>query len=66
MDNKTCYISVFYLGDRRREVKESKSDKLFYLKTHLSYLSYYKHNLKDIFLVFNLEEEHKSYLDALH
>ena len=65
MDNKTCYISVFYLGDRRREVKESKSDKLFYLKTHLSYLSYYKHNLKDIFLVFNLEEEHKSYLDAI-
>lgn len=65
MKNKTCYIAVFYLGERRREVEESKNDKLFYLKTHLAHLSYYSHNIDDIFLVFNLDKEHHSYIPEI-
>ena len=65
MSKKSCYIAVFWLGDRRKEVNENKKDKLFYLKNHLSYLSNYSHNLNDIFLVFNLEKEHEKYLPEI-
>ena len=66
MDNKTCYISVFYLGDRRKEMSESKLDKLFLLKTQIFHLSHYKHNLKEIFLVFNLDKEHECFIPEIN
>jgi hypothetical protein len=64
-ETKSCYIATFWLGDRRAGVKEAQVDRLYYLKTHLSHLSHYSHDLTDIYLVFNLEEEHHKYLPEI-
>lgn len=57
-DFKTCYIISFWLGDRRRKVKEFIDDNLYYLKCQLSILNNVKHNLTKIIFNFNVIPEH--------
>ena len=63
--NKSCLAIVFYLGKRRIVLEEQKNDNLFFLKQQLAHLSYFKHNLSEICLIFNLEESHKTYIDEV-
>ena len=64
-NNKSCLAIVFYLGKRRITLKEQADDNLFFLKQQLAHLSYFKHNLEEIFLIFNLEDNHKIYLNEI-
>ncbi len=54
---KVCYISNFYLGERRVEINPQKQDRLLYLKYQIITLSHYTHNLSKIIFNFNLREE---------
>lgn len=59
--DKTCYVVTFYLGERRKTVSQQKDDVLFFLKQQIAHLSYFKHNLKNIIFVFNVEKSHEKY-----
>jgi hypothetical protein len=59
---KVCYISNFYLGERRVEIIPQKQDRLLYLKHQIITLSQYTHNLSKIIFNFNLREEDISYI----
>ena len=64
-NNKSCLAVVFYLGERRISLDEQVDDNLFFLKQQLAHLSYFRHNLDEIFLIFNLDESHKEYIDEV-
>jgi hypothetical protein len=65
MKPRVCYISNFYLGERRVEIIPQKEDRLLYLKHQILTLSQYKHNLSKIFFNFNLREEDVSYINEI-
>lgn len=58
MNNKSCYIVTFYLGNRRNPIISYNDDKLAYLKLQIKTLSEYRHNLSKIIFNFNLPVEH--------
>jgi hypothetical protein len=62
---KVCYISNFYLGERRAEVTPHTEDRLLFFKHQILTLSQYKHNLTKIIFNFNLREEDISYLNTI-
>ena len=75
MENKTCYISVFYLGHRRIYQKPfdekygyklSSKDKFEHLHKQIAYLTKVEHNLNKIFFVFNLDLDHYSYIKDIN
>tara|TARA_R110002153_G_scaffold99875_1_gene235654 strand:- start:54 stop:995 length:942 start_codon:yes stop_codon:yes gene_type:complete len=75
MTEKTCYISVFYLGDRRINQKEIGKqfgyslilkDRFECLNKQITYLSKIEHNLNKIFFVFNLDLEHLAYINTIN
>ena len=75
MAEKTCYISVFYLGDRRINQKEvdenfgyslTSKDKFEHLHKQIAYLLKVEHNLNKIFFVFNLDSDHYPYIKDIN
>ena len=58
MNNNSCYIVTFYLGDRRNAIISYHEDRLMYLKLQIKTLSEYEHNLSKIVFNFNLPLEH--------
>lgn len=62
---KVCYISNFYLGERRVESLNQKQDRLLFLKHQIITLSQYKHNLSKIIFNFNLREEDIHYINEI-
>ena len=57
MNNKTCYIINFYLGERRKVPNSFKEDPLKFLKTQIFYLEKYSHSLNKIIFNFNMREQ---------
>ena len=50
---KTNLVKAFYFGERRKQIKETKTDKFFFLKKQVEYLCKIKHNLDQITFVIN-------------
>tara|TARA_R100000005_G_C4954203_1_gene173418 strand:- start:125 stop:850 length:726 start_codon:yes stop_codon:yes gene_type:complete len=50
---KTNLVKAFYFGERRKQIKETKTDKFFFLKKQVEYLCKIKHNLDQITFVVN-------------
>ena len=50
---KTNLVKVFYFGERRKQIEESKTDKFFFLKKQVEYLCKIKHDLDQITFVVN-------------
>jgi hypothetical protein len=65
MKPKVCYISNFYLGERRVEVEAQKHDRLLYLKFQIESLIKYDHNLSKIIFNFNFRKEDIKYLNDI-
>jgi hypothetical protein len=65
MSPKVCYISNFYLGERRAEIQPQVEDRLLFFKHQILTLSQHKHNLAKIVFNFNLREEDISYLNEI-
>ena len=65
MKSKVCYISNFYLGERRVEVEAQKYDRLLYLKLQIESLIKYDHNLSKIIFNFNFRKEDIKYLNDI-
>tara|TARA_R110002153_G_scaffold236763_1_gene390897 strand:- start:67 stop:891 length:825 start_codon:yes stop_codon:yes gene_type:complete len=65
MKNKICYISNFYLGERRVEVQAQQKDRLLFLKTQIITLSEYKHSLSKIIFNFNLRKQDIPYINEI-
>lgn len=61
---KTCYISNFYFGERRRCIDQYSSDRLCFLKKHIEYLQKFYHNLDLIILNINVDESHYHLLNS--
>lgn len=57
MNNKTCYIINFYLGERRKVPNSFKEDPLKFLKTQILYLEKYSHSLDKVIFNFNMREQ---------
>ena len=58
MNNKTCYVVNFYLGNRRFDIDTYKTDKLCYLRYQIETLQKYRHSLSKIVFNFNVEPDH--------
>ncbi len=65
MENKTCYVVNFYLGERRFTIEEQKTDRLLYLKMQILNLLSYKHSLSTIIFNFNFREEDLEYIPEI-
>ena len=65
MNTKVCYISNFYLGERRVESINQKQDRLLYLKHQILTLSQHRHNLSKIVFNFNLREKDIHYINEI-
>lgn len=65
MENKTCYVVNFYLGERRFTIEEQKTDRLLYLKMQILNLLSYKHSLSTIIFNFNFREEDLEYIPKI-
>jgi len=65
VDNKTCYVVNFYLGERRFIIEEQKTDRLLYLKMQILNLLSYKHSLSTIIFNFNFREEDLEYIPEI-
>tara|TARA_B100000945_G_scaffold288166_1_gene260298 strand:+ start:529 stop:1254 length:726 start_codon:yes stop_codon:yes gene_type:complete len=50
---KTNLVKAFYFGERRKQIKETETDKLFFLKKQVEYLCKIKHDLDQITFVVN-------------
>jgi hypothetical protein len=58
MNDRTCYIINFYLGERRKTTRYSyQNDKLYFLKSQIETLEKYSHSLTKIIFNFNIREE---------
>ena len=55
---RSCLITTFYFGDRRRTVSEFYDDRLLFVKKQIETLEKYHHNLDKIVFSFNVEVEH--------
>ena len=62
MDSKICFVTNFWLGERRFEYSEYKKDNLYFLKKQIEVLQTYKHNLTKIIFNFNVTPEHYPYI----
>jgi len=65
MKGKSCYIINFYLGERRRTVKNYHEDKLFFLKKQIQTLYEVSHSLSKIIFSFNIREEDYKYVSEI-
>tara|TARA_B100000519_G_scaffold3808_1_gene3715 strand:- start:7235 stop:7960 length:726 start_codon:yes stop_codon:yes gene_type:complete len=50
---KINLVKAFYFGERRKQIKETKTDKFFFLKKQVEYLCKIKHDLDQITFVVN-------------
>jgi hypothetical protein len=60
---RSCLITTFYFGDRRRTVSEFYDDRLLFVKKQIETLEKYHHNLDKIVFSFNVEVEHYKYVN---
>ncbi len=65
MDNKVCFVTSFWLGERRMESPIYKEDRLYFLKKQIELLQTKKHNLSKIIFNFNIIPEHYSYISKI-
>ena len=65
MESKICYITCFWLGDRRKMNSEYVEDKLYYLKQQIYFLEIYKHNLSKIVFNFNIIPEQYHFIPEI-
>jgi hypothetical protein len=64
---KTCLVIAFWLGDRRKPINEYKNtDRLTFVKKQVEMLNLYKNSLNKIIFNFNLEEDHRKYIDEIN
>lgn len=66
MDNKICFITNFWIGERRFEYSKYQKDNLYFLKKQIECLQTYKHNLTKIIFNFNIIPEHYKYLSEVY
>ena len=64
-NNKVCFITNFWLGERRMESPIYKEDKLYFLKKQIQLLQTKKHNLSKIIFNFNVLPEHYPYISKI-
>ena len=60
---RTCLITSFYFGDRRRTVSEFYDDRLIFIKKQIETLETYSHNLDRIIFSINVEVGHYNYVN---
>lgn len=65
MKPRICYISNFYLGDRRVEIEDHKNDRLLFLKLQIDTLTKYEQSLTKIIFNFNFRPEDFYYLNDI-
>lgn len=65
MDSKICFVTNFWLGERRFEYSKYQEDNLYFLKQQISCLQTYKHNLTKIIFNFNVTPEHYPYISKI-
>lgn len=65
MDNKTCFITNFWIGDRRFLDLNYQEDNLYFLKQQISCLQTYQHNLTKIIFNFNITPDQYKYVSKI-
>ena len=65
MDNKTCFITNFWIGSRRCEYSKYQEDNLYFLKQQISCLQTYQHNLTKIIFNFNITPDQYKYISKI-
>ena len=59
----SCYLVVFYLGDRRRKFPLYEEDRLCYVKKNIELLTRIKNSLDKVYFIFNVEPDHYDILN---
>lgn len=65
MESKVCFITNFWLGDRRYEFPKYKEDNFYFLKQQIKCLQTYEHNLTKIIFNFNVTPEQYPYISKI-
>lgn len=60
---RSCLVTSFYFGDRRRTVDEFYDNRLFFVKKQIETLNTYHHNLDKIIFSINIETDHYGYIN---
>ena len=60
---RSCLVTSFYFGDRRRTVDEFYDDRIFFMKKQIETLETYSHNLSKIIFSINVEVGHYDYVN---
>lgn len=63
--DKVCYVTNFWLGERRFEYSEYKKDNLYFIKQQIKCLQTYKHDLNKIIFNFNVVPENYKYFSEI-
>lgn len=62
---RSCLVTSFYFGDRRRTVNEFYDDRLLFVKKQIETLEKYYHNLDKIIFSINVETSHYNYVNEV-
>jgi len=60
---RSCLVTSFYFGDRRRTVDEFYEDRIFFMRKQIETLETYSHNLSKIIFSINVEVGHYDYVN---